>query len=76
MEEVCDPWIITSILQHDCQKIGLKAEMRLHFFGRAVQFNDRTFHAFCEEEIGELMPKNIARTARIQLDGQHLLFGE
>ena len=46
------------------------------FFGRAVQFNDRTFHAFCEEEIGELMPKNIARTARIQLDGQHLLFGE
>ena len=52
--------------------------MRLHFFGRAVQFNDRTFHAFCEEEIGELpvMPKNIARTARIQLDGQHLLFGE
>ena len=50
--------------------------MRLHFFGRAVQFNDRTFYGFCEEDIGELMPKNIARTARIQLDGQHLLFGE
>ena len=48
----------------------------MHFFGRVVQFNDRTFHAFCEEEIGELMPKNIARAARIQLDGQQLLFGE
>ena len=69
-------WRITSIRQHNCQKIGLKSEMRLHFFGRAVQFNDRTFHAFCEEDIGELMPKNRARTARIQLDGQHLLFGE
>ena len=48
----------------------------MHFFGRVVQFNDRTFHAFCEEKIGELMPKNIARAARIQLDGQQLLFRE
>ena len=26
--------------------------------------------------LGELLAKNIARTARIQLDGRHLLFGE
>ena len=28
------------------------------------------------EEIGELLAKNIGRTTRIQLDGQHPLFGE
>ena len=35
-----------------------------------------TFHSFHEEEIGELLAKIIARTARRQLDGRHLLFGE
>ena len=35
--------------------------------------NGGTFH---EEEIGELLAKNTARTVRRQLDGRHLLFGE
>ena len=34
------------------------------------------FTSFREEEIGELLAKKIARTARIQLDGRHVLFGE
>ena len=34
------------------------------------------FPSFREEEIGELLAKNIERTARRQLDGRHLLFGE
>ena len=38
--------------------------------------NGRTFQSFEEEEIGELLAKNTARTARKQLDGRHLLFGE
>ena len=40
--------------------------------------NGGTFHSFPEEEVGELLAKNIhvARTARRQLDGKHLLFGE
>ena len=29
-----------------------------------------------KEEIGELLAKNIARTARRHFDGRHLLFGE
>ena len=36
----------------------------------------RTFHAFHEEEKKELSAKNIARTAKRQLDERHLLFGE
>ena len=35
-----------------------------------------TFHSFQEEEIGELLAKNTAKTARRQLDGRHLLFEE
>ena len=35
-----------------------------------------TFHSFQEEEIGELLAKNMARTARRQLNGLILLFGE
>ena len=27
-------------------------------------------------ELGEIIPKNMARTARRQLEGRHLLFGE
>ena len=42
--------------------------MRLICFGTAKQ-NAGTFHSFCEEEIGKLLVKNIAGTARIQLDG-------
>ena len=36
----------------------------------------RTFHSFQEKELGEIIAKNIARTARTQLEGRHLLFGE
>ena len=35
----------------------------------------RTFHSFHEEEIDELSAKNIARTAKRQLDERHPLFG-
>ena len=33
-----------------------------------------TFHSFQEQEIGEIIAKNMARTARTQLEGRHLLF--
>ena len=36
--------------------------------------NGITFHSFRDEEIGELLAKNIARTTRIQLDGRHQLY--
>ena len=42
--------------------------MRLICFGRAILYG-ATFHSFCEEEIGKLLAKNIARTARLQLEG-------
>ena len=35
-----------------------------------------TFHSVHQEEMGELSAKHIARTARRQLEGRHLLFGE
>ena len=35
-----------------------------------------TFYMFCEEEIAILLPRNIGRAPRIQLNRQHLLFGE
>ena len=38
--------------------------------------NGETFHMFHQEEIGELLSKNRARTARRQLEGRHLLLGE
>ena len=39
--------------------------------------NGGTFQSFHQQqEIGELLAKNIARTARRQLEGRHLLFGE
>ena len=40
----------------------------LRYLGRARQ-NDKTFYLFLEGVIVEVMPKNIARTARIQVDG-------
>ena len=36
----------------------------------------RTFHWFQESELGEIIAKNMARTAKKQLEGRHLLFGE
>ena len=40
----------------------------------------RTFHSFQEQklqlELGEMIAKNTAKTARRQLGGRHLLFGE
>ena len=52
--------------------------MSLRCFGSAVQNCGRTFHMFHEEDKAKLLPKYIARTARIilQLNRQHLLFGE
>ena len=68
-----------SILQHDCQKTGQLTEealeTRLICSGRATE-NCGTFYSFREEEIGELRAKSMLRTARIQLAGRHLLFGE
>ena len=36
----------------------------------------QTFHLFQEYELGEIIAKNMARTAGTQLEGRHLLFGE
>ena len=36
----------------------------------------RSFHLFQAKELGEKIAKNMARTARRQLEGRHLLFGE
>ena len=33
-------------------------------------------HSFQEEELGEIIAKNMARTVRGQLEGRRLLFGE
>ena len=33
--------------------------------------NGGTFHSFHEEEIGELLAKNTAKTVRRELDGRH-----
>ena len=35
-------------------------------FGRAGE-NGGKFYSFCEEEIAELLPKNMAKTTRVQL---------
>ena len=42
---------------------------------RAVE-NAGTIHTFREEKIAKLLPKSIARTARIQFEKWHLLFRE
>ena len=34
------------------------------------------FNTFCEEEIAEILPKIMTRTAKIRHDGVHLLFEE
>ena len=67
-----------STAQYKCQKNGWQprspgSEVALLCFGRAVE-NGGTFHTFCEEELHELVPKNIARTPRKHLDRRLLLF--
>ena len=52
-----------SMVQQNCQIIEQLTEIQ----------NGRTFYSFHKEEIGELLAKNVARTARKQLSGQHLL---
>ena len=47
----------------------------VELFWRWLQ-NGRTFHSFHEEEVGELLAKNTAKTARRQLKRWHLPFGE
>ena len=50
--------------------------MRLHGFGKSVQ-NGKTFQMFFKEEIAKLvLRKNIATTARMQVNAWHLLFGQ
>ena len=64
-----------SIWGKKCQQSNRETKWsRLPCFGSAVQ-NGGTFHTF-RQEIGELLPKNTARTAKIQLEGQHQIFGE
>ena len=68
-------------LRHLVNDVNSIAEMRekwtvnektcitgLRYFGRARQ-NGKTFYSFLEEVKVEVMPKNIARTARVQVDG-------
>ena len=47
--------------------------MRLSKLGSENKKGGTSFH---QQEIGELLAKNIARTARGQLEGLHLLFAE
>ena len=49
--------------------------MRLSRFGSKNK-NSGTFPSFDQHEIGKLLAKNIARTARTRLEGQHLIFEE
>ena len=60
---------MTSIVQHNRQKNGLKTEKPWEKIEdrRALQ-NGRTFHMFHQEEIIKLLPKISARTARLQFD--------
>ena len=44
-------------------------------FDRALQ-NGGTFYMFCEEEIAVLLPRDMGRVPRIQVNRQHLLCGE
>ena len=48
---------------------------RLSCFGSENK-NVPTFYSFHQQEIGARLANNIARTARRQLEGRHLLFGE
>ena len=79
LEEFCNMWKMTSIVQQNCQIIEHLTEKT---WGRGWvvwivrtkwQNISLTFH---EEEKGELLAKNIERTARRQLSGRNPLFGE
>ena len=59
--EVCDIWKMTLIVQHKCLKDG--RQPRSPGEERALQ-NGVTFLTFVEDEIADLLPKNIVRTAR------------
>ena len=48
---------------------------RLSCFGSEYKTADH-FTRFTKNKLGELLAKNIARTARRQLERRHLLFGE
>ena len=48
---------------------------RLSCFVKAGK-NGGKFHTVCEEEMAELLPKNIARTAKMLVDGWQLRFEE
>ena len=64
VQQLPDYWIVSQ------EDLGT----RLSCFGGENR-NDGTFHSFHQEEIGvELLAKNIARTARRQLEGRNLLF--
>ena len=52
------------------------ARDKVGLFWWAVQNLGQIFHVFCEEETPQLLPENKERTARIQLDRWHLLFGD
>ena len=52
-----------------------RQKCRLSCFGCELE-KWRTFHSFQEFELGEKIAKNMERTARRQLEGRHLLFGE
>ena len=60
---------MTSTVQCYRQKNGLKTENSWEKIEdrRALQ-NGRTFHLFHQEEIIKLLPKILARTARLQFD--------
>ena len=53
-----------------------KIQLREKTWGLVALVNGETFHSFHREVIGELLAKNMARTARRKLDGRHLLFGQ
>ena len=60
---------MTSIVQHNRQKNNLKTAKPWEKIEdrRALQ-NGRTFQMFHREEIFKLLPKILARTARLQFD--------
>ena len=53
-----------------------KKQLTEKTWGLVALVNSETFHSIHRKEIGELLAKNMARTARRQLDGRHLLFGQ
>ena len=68
---------MTSIMQYlTANREDLGTSMSFSVVIQNKSQNGRTFHSFHEEEVGNLLPKNMARTARRHLDGRHLLFGE